>query len=101
MEYTVLLQPQEQEKFLAIVPALPGCRGEGNTREQALANVRVAMAEMLAQMEVVRVRIEEDGEERTSPPDPWLRLIGQFKDDPTFDPMMRRIYKQRSGEYPE
>jgi hypothetical protein len=54
---------------------------------------------MLTRVEVARVSM--DGEEEIPPPDPWLRLIGQFKDDPAFDPMMRRIYKKRSGEYPE
>lgn len=33
--------------------------------------------------------------------DPWMKWYGMFKDDPTFVPMMKEIYKDRAGEYDE
>lgn len=99
MDYTVLLDTQGCDHFVATVPALPGCRAEGRSREQALVNVRTSIAEMIAKVEVVRVSI--DGPDENSSIEPWLEVIGQFRDDPTFDPMMRDVYRERSGEYPE
>ncbi len=100
MDVTVLLHPERRGQFVATVPALPGCRGEGRSREQALANVRTAIAEMMAQVEVVRISVGESGQEPVVEPDPWTGLIGQFSDDPAFDPLMRDVYDERSGEYP-
>lgn len=37
----------------------------------------------------------------TKAEDPWMEGLGMFKDDPTFVPMMKEIYKDRSGVYDE
>ena len=39
----VVLEPSEEGGYTAVVPSLPGCISEGNTREDALANVREAI----------------------------------------------------------
>ena len=44
MSYTVILQQESDGGFVAVVPALPGCVSQGDTRNEALANVREAMA---------------------------------------------------------
>ena len=44
MRYTVLLEPEEDGGFVASVPALPGCISQGDTREDALANIQEAIA---------------------------------------------------------
>lgn len=100
MDHTVLLHPQDGKGFVTTVPALPGCSGVGKSREQALENVRTAIAQMMTQVEVVRVSVEPPAGAQAPPPDPWLGLVGQFRDDPAFDPMMRDVYRERSGEYP-
>ena len=43
MGYTVILEQELVGGFVAIVPALPGCVTQGDTRDEALANVREAM----------------------------------------------------------
>ncbi|NOZ93297.1 MAG: type II toxin-antitoxin system HicB family antitoxin [Acidobacteria bacterium] len=43
MNLKVVLEPSADGGYTAIVPALPGCISEGNTREEALANVREAI----------------------------------------------------------
>jgi predicted RNase H-like HicB family nuclease len=44
-EFTVILDPDTEEGgYTVTVPALPGCITEGDTREQALANAREAIA---------------------------------------------------------
>ena len=39
----VILEPSEEGGYTAIVPALPGCISEGDTREEALKNIREAI----------------------------------------------------------
>jgi predicted RNase H-like HicB family nuclease len=39
----IVLEPSDEGGFTAFVPALPGCGSEGETREEALANIREAI----------------------------------------------------------
>ena len=43
MGYTVILEREPDGGFVAVVPALPGCVTQGDTRDIALANVREAI----------------------------------------------------------
>jgi antitoxin HicB len=54
LEYPVLLEPLPPEEgggFLATVPDLPGCMSDGESPEEAIANVQDAI---LAWMEAAR-----------------------------------------------
>jgi len=42
MRYTVVLEEDPEGGYVAVVPALPGCVSQGDTRQQALANAREA-----------------------------------------------------------
>lgn len=42
--YKVLCEPQEEGGYTVTVPALPVCLSEGETFDEALANVKEAMA---------------------------------------------------------
>ena len=44
MEYKVVLEPDPEDGgFVVHCPALPGCYSQGETREEALANIREAI----------------------------------------------------------
>jgi predicted RNase H-like HicB family nuclease len=43
MKYTVVLEQESDGGFVASVPALPGCVSQGDTRSEALANIREAI----------------------------------------------------------
>lgn len=43
MKLQVVLEPSDQGGFTASVPSLPGCVSEGDTREEALLNIREAI----------------------------------------------------------
>ena len=43
MKLSVVLEPSDDGGFTAVVPSLPGCISEGNTREEAVANIREAI----------------------------------------------------------
>ena len=43
MKLKIVLEPSDEGGFTALVPSLPGCISEGDTREQALANIKEAI----------------------------------------------------------
>lgn len=43
MKLRVVLEPAEEGGYTAHVPGLPGCISEGDTREEALQNIREAI----------------------------------------------------------
>jgi len=44
MNQIVFLEPSDEGGYSVIVPALRGCNSEGETKEEALANIREAIA---------------------------------------------------------
>lgn len=51
MKYRVLVEQDEDGVFVAEVPSLPGCVSQGETRAEALDNVREAIAVYLESLE--------------------------------------------------
>jgi antitoxin HicB len=51
MRYRVLIEQDEDGAFVAEVPSLPGCVSQGGTREEAVTNVREAIALYLESLE--------------------------------------------------
>jgi predicted RNase H-like HicB family nuclease len=51
MKVKVVLEPSEEGGFTAYVPSLPGCISEGESAEDALANIREAIALYLEPVE--------------------------------------------------
>ena len=43
MKLKVILEPSDEGGYTAIVPSLPGCISEGDTKEEVLANIREAI----------------------------------------------------------
>ena len=44
MAYTVIFEQEADGGYSVSVPALPGCHSQGDTKEEALANIREAVA---------------------------------------------------------
>lgn len=53
--FRVILEPNESGGYTVSVPLLPGCISEGDTREEALANIKEAI-------ELYIESLEADGE---------------------------------------
>jgi len=51
MKYRVLIEEDEDGMFVAEVPSLPGCISQGVTREEALANIKEAIAVYVESLE--------------------------------------------------
>jgi predicted RNase H-like HicB family nuclease len=43
MKYTVILEREADGGFVASVPVLPGCVSQGDTKEEAMANIKEAV----------------------------------------------------------
>jgi len=43
MRIKIILEPSEEGGYTTIVPSLPGCISEGDTREEALRNIQEAI----------------------------------------------------------
>jgi predicted RNase H-like HicB family nuclease len=53
--YRVILEPNESGGYTVTVPLLPGCISEGDTKKEALSNIREAI-------ELYIESLKEDGE---------------------------------------
>ncbi len=51
MQLKVILEPSDEGGYTAIVPSLPGCISEGESREEALQNVQEAIKLYLESVE--------------------------------------------------
>ena len=43
MKLTIVLEPQQEGGFTAYVPSLPGCVSQGETKEEAVKNIKEAI----------------------------------------------------------
>lgn len=51
MKLKVILEQSEEDGYTAIVPSLPGCISEGDTKEETLKNIRKAIELFLEPVE--------------------------------------------------
>jgi predicted RNase H-like HicB family nuclease len=51
MKYRIIVEQDEDGVFVAEAPALPGCVSQGATREEAVVNIKDAIAGYLASLE--------------------------------------------------
>jgi predicted RNase H-like HicB family nuclease len=66
LKYPVIVQPLSQEDgggFLVTVPDLPGCMSDGDTPEEALANVQDAIAAWIEAARDLGRRVPEPSKE--------------------------------------
>jgi predicted RNase H-like HicB family nuclease len=56
MKPKILLEPSEEGGYTALVPALPGCMSEGNTKEEALKNIREAIDLYVEELDKIRFK---------------------------------------------
>jgi predicted RNase H-like HicB family nuclease len=58
--YTVLLSPKEDGGYKASCPSLPGCRAFGDTRKEAISNIRASISHRLDALIFMGKRIPRD-----------------------------------------
>lgn len=95
MLYPILLQKRANGTFEASVPALPGLKRTGKTREKTLLAMQEAVTNALADTEVVYVEIPDVPAMGANP---WLATAGMMAEDTTLLPMLDEIYAVRDQE---
>jgi len=51
MRLQIVLEPSDEGGYTVLVPSLPGCISEGNTKEEAIKNIQEAIALYLEPVE--------------------------------------------------
>jgi len=62
MKYEIILENEEDGRFSAHVPSLPGCHSWGKTREEAITNTREAIEGYLEALNNRIVEYRKTGE---------------------------------------
>jgi predicted RNase H-like HicB family nuclease len=60
MRYTVILEPEEEGGFHIWCPALKGCHSQGDTQEEAVANIQEAIAAYLESLQAEGLPLPDD-----------------------------------------
>ena len=92
MRYTVFLQNRKGGRYVAWVPTLPACKGEGDTRAEALEMVQNEIKDQLMDVEVTQVEVDLP---QTTASDPWLEAKGMFTDGLDFEGFLAEIRRYR------
>ena len=61
MEYTMIVHTAEEGGYWVEVPALPGCFSQGETVDEALANVREAIESHVESLKEEEQELPRDG----------------------------------------
>jgi len=59
MKYKVVLEPQEEGGYTVYVPTLPGCVSQGETSEEAMANIKEAVEVYLESVNERGIRLPQ------------------------------------------
>jgi predicted RNase H-like HicB family nuclease len=94
MQYQVFVQNDAKQGFVASVVGMPHLLGEGATENEAIAQVKAALESQLATGKIVIIEVNAHANRET---DPWIKNMGIFADDPTFDDFLAEVaaYRQQ------
>jgi predicted RNase H-like HicB family nuclease len=97
MQYTLILTETAEGGIQVTIPALPACRVEAATRDDAIRLAREAIAQLVRRSEVVQVEIPEQPRATGSPQEtPWA-WFGTARADPTWDALFDAIEQSREA----
>lgn len=68
MRQVILISDRESGGYIVEVPSLPGCYSQGETREEALANIREAINLHIESMIAHGEEVPEDAKRRGADP---------------------------------
>jgi hypothetical protein len=93
MDYQIFVEKQPNNGYVALALGWPDCVGTGETKDEAVSKVRVAVAERLARGEILRVQVEAP--QAAGSADPWESMIGSCVDDPHWDEFQAELRRIR------
>ncbi|MBW4443981.1 MAG: type II toxin-antitoxin system HicB family antitoxin [Plectolyngbya sp. WJT66-NPBG17] len=98
MQYQVFVQNQSDQHFVASIVGIPDLTVEGKTEAEAIGNAKAALGEKLAVGKLITIEISPDSP--TPETDSWLKHIGIFAEDSTFEDFLSEVaaYRQQSDQ---
>ena len=98
MQYQVFVQSHPENKFIASIVGIPNTTVEGSTKEEVIALAKATLETQLASGELVTIEVGK--EQSPQETDPWLKHMGIFASDPTFDDFLAEVaaYRQQVSE---
>lgn len=97
MQYTLILTETAEGGIQVTIPALPVCRVEAATRDDAMRLAREAIAQVVRRSEVVHVEIPEQLRATVSPQEPPWAWFGTAREDPTWAALFDEIEASREA----
>lgn len=85
MNYQVFVQNDSVKHFVASIVGIPNLSVEGNTEEDAISKVKLALQQKLAKGKFVTINI--DNPTAIEP----IQYGGRCAEDPTFDDWMEKL----------
>lgn len=103
MQYQLFIQNPAEQKFVASVVGMPMVSGEGVTEAEAIAQAKAALESQLATGKFVTIQVSsvtQPDESVNQATDPWLKYLGLFANDPTFEDFLAEVaaYRQQVDE---
>lgn len=98
MQYQVFVQSHPEKKFIASIVGIPNSTVEGRTKEEVIALAKATLETHLASGELVTIEVGQQISQQEI--DPWLKHMGIFASDPTFDDFLAEVaaYRQQVDE---
>ena len=97
MQYTLILTETAESGIQVTIPALPACRVEAATRDDAIRLAREAIAQLVRRSEVVQVDTPEQPRAAgVSHETPWA-WFGTARADPTWATLFDEIDESREA----
>jgi predicted RNase H-like HicB family nuclease len=97
MRYTLILTEKTEGGIQVTIPALPACRIEAATRDEAIRLAREAIAQLVSRSEVVHIDIPQQPRVATPPRGvPW-EWFGKARADPTWDALFDDLEQHREA----
>jgi len=97
MQYTLILTEKTEGGIQVTIPALPACRVEAATRDEAIRLAREAIAQTVSRSEIVQIDIPQQPRATAQPRGiPW-EWFGEAKADPTWDALFDDLEQRREA----
>jgi predicted RNase H-like HicB family nuclease len=97
VHYTLILTETAEGGIQVTIPALPGCRVEAATRDDAIRLAWEAIVQLVSRSEVVQ--IEVPAQPRATPSlqeAPWA-WFGKAREDPTWEALFDALEQDREA----
>lgn len=95
MTYDILIQPQPGGAYRATVLGWPELDVVGNSEQTVIERIGQTIRERLRHGKLVRIEVGNDAIKTTTVDHPWVRFLGMWKDDSTFDDLLDRMTAYR------